>query len=791
MKMHRLMAASALLVAVAAGCAENLETVDPTQSPESAPVEPAQEANFDILLPAYELPREKKIPGKSDAYDDYRLANPQWYAITDKPTGNFTYRHMTEWEPMQFLYTTYSDGMPSDPQVATTIRNIVVQTVKEANTKVAVIYETNTAKNDLNSRLLAGGLTQAQINAMVVFVNIKNDTIWHIDYGPVPLVKNDNKIAFADFRYYHQRLQDDAIPTLMSFYHNVNTFRMNVKTEGGNFQGDGEGTCYVSQRGLQYAGMTAAQFKQVWADYLACSNQLVVLKDITDDGTGHIDMFFKLVNKNLAIVGEYKSPYVTDAVNEQRMDDNETLLKATTVAGGAKISVLRMPFPSKSDGIPRTYLNSTFVNNVNLWPIYSASGTKASEAEALQIWNAALPNYKHIGIISDKIAQYSGTIHCITRTIPNGTLSPWIGDGTCVSGMCQAPALGYTGECNANIPCKGPDWQCECNDCNYCDGTAPPQSCENACGGQAPGGCYCDTLCKQYNDCCSDYDQFCSAGASSCQGKCGGQATSGCKCDAACVQNGNCCADYQQFCACQPQCSGKQCGSDGCGGECGICGVNQICTTAGMCQDVCVPKCGGLECGTDGCGGTCGTCAANETCTAGQCVCVPNCSGKECGADGCGGTCGECAGNEVCSPASQCVCVPNCNGKECGPNGCGGTCGTCGMNEACTASGQCEVQVAECVVTGCSSELCKAEDTASVCIADPCNYCLKYSECGNFGANGTCAWKSTAQLKNCLQHCKPPVKRCKTTSDCPTGMSCGCGSNPYDPNFSGCFLQCM
>lgn len=45
--------------------------------------------------------------------------------------------------------------------------------------------------------------------------------------------------------------------------------------------------------------------------------------------------------------------------------------------------------------------------------------------------------------------------------------------------------------------------------------------------------------------------------------------------------------------ACTPDCSGKQCGSDGCGGECGTCGGKQTCNAAGTCE---VPLPPGVTC---------------------------------------------------------------------------------------------------------------------------------------------------------------------------------------------------
>jgi len=75
---------------------------------------------------------------------------------------------------------------------------------------------------------------------------------------------------------------------------------------------------------------------------------------------------------------------------------------------------------------------------------------------------------------------------------------------------------------------------------------ADPASCEesNACGGQAPAGCWCDAACTGYGDCCSD-GPCTGINPSSCQenATCGGQAPGGCWCDAACAAYGDCCHD--------------------------------------------------------------------------------------------------------------------------------------------------------------------------------------------------------------------------------------------------------
>ncbi|WP_437821453.1 hypothetical protein [Sorangium sp. So ce1078] len=74
----------------------------------------------------------------------------------------------------------------------------------------------------------------------------------------------------------------------------------------------------------------------------------------------------------------------------------------------------------------------------------------------------------------------------------------------------------------------------------------PALSCDGRCGGAAPGGCFCDSVCSTYGDCCSDYAPECNP--NSCSGSCGGRAPGGCWCDSACSSFGDCCSDYAPAC---------------------------------------------------------------------------------------------------------------------------------------------------------------------------------------------------------------------------------------------------
>ncbi len=81
-------------------------------------------------------------------------------------------------------------------------------------------------------------------------------------------------------------------------------------------------------------------------------------------------------------------------------------------------------------------------------------------------------------------------------------------------------------------------------------GGTNPNSCKNNCGSQAPGGCWCDSQCTSFGDCCSDFQAQCQAppDPNSCVGNCGKRAPGGCWCDSQCASFGDCCSDKTQVC---------------------------------------------------------------------------------------------------------------------------------------------------------------------------------------------------------------------------------------------------
>lgn len=686
--------------------------------PPAAPA-PEQPANVAIIdnsaagaapkwLPAYETAAEQANRGLFDQYDDFRLANKQWYARTvPPPAGQF--RAMAEWEAMGEVWTTYSAGSPSNKPVRRMFAEQSIQFAKAG--KVRVIVPSTVESADFAAALLQYGMKQADIDAKVQFVVLPNNAIWHIDYGPLPMIdKNDSHLAFTDFVYYKNRPLDDAVPTRLAqeYFKTVTTYRMPFAFEGGNFQADGLGTCATSQRALKNTGYSELKVKSLLKQYAGC-DKVVIMKDITDDGTGHIDMFFKWLGPDSVMVGEYVAKLPVDwpgvgpvtvtmpdsvaqelssdfnvpyqqvwADNQQRLDDNAALWAAMTAPNGKKYTVYRLAmmtrFKDSYGDLPRTFVNSTLFNGINVFPSYALSSCrdpfgkactddlgcsagnhcaagkctagpvsegcdelvacsngqecaadplkKALEAKVYGQWQQALPAYTHVGLRADTIALWSGAIHCITRTIPQKFMQKTVADGACVAGKCGCSDGGSGQTCSSTAECFGPKWLCDCNICK--------------------GACASGKACTDDADCSPD-----------------GQT----------VVAGSCAIDPQQACYGLPAGGGT--------GGVGPCGTVSF---EGQCAGKQLSYCDGTV-KSQACGGCCGWDEANAfyNCLSGAVCngCITECAAGQAGCSSEGTHAWTCANNGGCWQRAYTFCAKGCDAASKACKGGGGTVDKC------------------------------------------------------------------------------------------------------------------
>jgi len=175
-------------------------------------------------------------------------------------------------------------------------------------------------------------------------------------------------------------------------------------------------------------------------------------------------------------------------------------------------------------------------------------------------------------------------------------------DGVCCYPNCQNKECGPDG-------CGGTCGECgegeECID-GLCETICVPDCAEAQCGDDGCGGscgdCAVGQLCEEgqcvadpcggvgYQGCCiGELLKWCDDGVlktADCSGKphCGWSAAGYYDCETDGFEDPS--GEYPLECpACEPECEGKECGSDNCGGLCGDCGDGKVCSLDGLCID--------------------------------------------------------------------------------------------------------------------------------------------------------------------------------------------------------------
>jgi hypothetical protein len=157
------------------------------------------------------------------------------------------------------------------------------------------------------------------------------------------------------------------------------------------------------------------------------------------------------------------------------------------------------------------------------------------------------------------------------------------------------------------------------------------------CGGcfaACDGGAYCEG-----GECIGEKMPTCFEPRVMCDGSCVDLSSNPAHCGEcfyACP-SGTYCSSYECVSTCTPSCSGRECGSDGCGGSCGTCGSGETCTFDGYCDPACAPGqtlCSGVCRSTltdpSNCGGCAISCSIGYSCVSGACTPPTTGSGESC-----------------------------------------------------------------------------------------------------------------------------------------------------------------
>jgi agmatine/peptidylarginine deiminase len=305
-----------------------------------------------------------------------------------------------EFEFLRGVFITWIYG-----QYNTVFREIVRETAEVS--KVYIIVGSSVEQQNITDYLNSNGIP---LDSITFYIWSRN-SIWMRDYGPWFMRKEDNSEGIVDFQYNRPRPYDDTIPWRIGQQWGIPVYGSPLEHPGGNFMVDGLGTGFAST--LIYeenSGYTHAEIDSLMLEYSGLE-QLIVLQRINIEYTGHIDLWTKILNDTLVMVGEYASGHP----NHTLLDNNADSISRCNNREGKPYRIVRMPMPWSTSDAPPSYLNSLFVNNKVLVPLWN----EAEDDTALFIYEQALPGYDVVGINCSQMSGSGGAIHCITMQTPN------------------------------------------------------------------------------------------------------------------------------------------------------------------------------------------------------------------------------------------------------------------------------------------------------------------------------------------------------------------------------------
>lgn len=238
------------------------------------------------------------------------------------------------------------------------------------------------------------------------------DTVWMRDYGPFGVSGGKPGIVDSIYRHYQYRRNDDAVPGVLGKAKGIGVYGMPIIMDGGNLMVDSQGTLFMTKRTyLWNSNMSEEQVNTHLKNYLKVKK--IVAFDYAGypgepgDGTGHVDMYVKLLNDNTVLLA-----VTNDEPFKTACDKAMAWFKANKAPNGQPYKIITVK--AWATDAWYTYTNSLVVNNVAIIPSYS--GHPQDEAAAKAAYEQA--GYTVVQVPSDDSIVAGGSIHCVTQTIP-------------------------------------------------------------------------------------------------------------------------------------------------------------------------------------------------------------------------------------------------------------------------------------------------------------------------------------------------------------------------------------
>lgn len=336
------------------------------------------------------------------------------------PVANTTVKSFSEYGRAEGLVIAWAGLVPGDKPVKSVLLPLIREVAKDDLAYVAVAPS---QRAELEGELAAAGVNVDNVR----YIEAELDTLWMRDYGPVFVHTMDGELQIVDMVYNRPWPKDDQFPLRFSEQTGIPLRKTDFINPGGNFlpagktlfmtdvvmdpwQGKPGAKDYYVPALESYTTEKVAQFAKETFGF----EKIEVLRDMVDDGTGHIDMFVNKVDDRTFLVGQYQPGEDAGNGNREILEEAAVKLAAAKNDRGEPYRVLRLPMvPKVPGGATPTYTNATTLNDKVLVPVY---GLPQDEL-ALEVYRQAMPDKQIVPLDAREVIADDGAVHCITQVV--------------------------------------------------------------------------------------------------------------------------------------------------------------------------------------------------------------------------------------------------------------------------------------------------------------------------------------------------------------------------------------
>ncbi|MBL7007624.1 MAG: agmatine deiminase family protein [Planctomycetes bacterium] len=287
----------------------------------------------------------------------------------------------------------------------TVLAQMAAEITTTGDADVYCVVDTSSEISAAQSKIASYGANMARVHFPVK----GTDTVWIRDYGPRYVYQGDVR-AIVDHTYNRPRPKDDALPAFLAGYFGHAFYEHALVHGGGNFHLDEPGYGYLTRLiNNENPGWSQQQIWQVFRDFQSLDVQFFTPLPSSVDSTQHIDMWMQVIADDKVIISDW--PAQSGSTQDILCD------QAALDMAARGFTVYRTP-ARKVSTTHYTYTNVVMCNDLVLVPSYTNSSVTAYNAQAVAVYQAALPGKAIVPINSQAVVTSAGVLHCIVMHLP-------------------------------------------------------------------------------------------------------------------------------------------------------------------------------------------------------------------------------------------------------------------------------------------------------------------------------------------------------------------------------------